>query len=406
MHRISSPSIRWICLAITGSIVLTALVLVLAWAQPAQANVEPAPPSQDDQPSNAYCLTCHVQSGLTQQLPSGEVLDVNIDPSIYGGSVHGQEGTACVECHTDIETYPHPERPEVQDLRDYVISYRDTCRECHAEQYELTLDSIHNEVFLAGNKNAPMCSDCHDPHAQGPVTQPDGTMTIAQRTQVSQTCASCHSVIYEEYISGVHGASLLEGNPDVPTCVDCHGVHNIPDPETTEFRLSSVNVCADCHTDGAIMSKYGLSTAVLDTYIDDFHGKTVVLFEPREEGQYPNTPVCFDCHGVHEIISVRDPEEGLAVKENLLASCQRCHPDATSNFPTSWLGHYVPDQQRYPLVYYVTLFYRIFVPSVLGIMAIFVVTDVARRVINRRKGTPTEAGPAAAPESDEEKSEE
>ena len=89
MHRISSPSIRWICLAIAGSIVLTALVLVLAWAQPAQANVEPAPPSQDDQPSNAYCLTCHVQYGLTQQLPSGEVLDVNIDPSIYGGSVHG-----------------------------------------------------------------------------------------------------------------------------------------------------------------------------------------------------------------------------------------------------------------------------------------------------------------------------
>ena len=401
MHRIPPSPIRWISLAIAGGIALAALVLVFAWPQPAQAGQGPAHLSQDGQPNNAYCLTCHFQPGLTHELPSGDLLDANIDPAIYGGSVHGQAGTACVDCHTDINTYPHPERPGVEDVRDYVISYRDTCRECHEDQYDQTLDSIHYEVFLAGNKNAPMCSDCHDPHAQGELSQPDGTMNITQRMQVSQTCASCHSLIYEEYISGIHGASLLDGNPDVPTCIDCHGVHDIPDPETIQFRLSSVNVCADCHTDATIMSQYGLSTAVLDTYIDDFHGKTITLFETQELGQFPNTPVCFDCHGVHEIISVRDPEEGLAVKENLLASCQRCHPDATADFPTSWLGHYVPDRARFPLVYYVTLFYRIFVPSVLGIMAIFVVTDVARRVINRRKGLPTEEGPVAAPEPDE-----
>ncbi|HZW02653.1 MAG TPA: cytochrome c3 family protein [Anaerolineaceae bacterium] len=400
MHRSSPSPLRWISLVVAGGIALAALVLLFVRPDPAQAGPGSSPLPQDGPPTNAYCLTCHYQPGLTEELPSGELLDANIDPALYGGSVHGQQGIACVQCHTDIQTYPHPEKTGVQDRRDYTISYRESCRTCHADQYDQTLDSIHNEVFLAGNKNAPMCSDCHNPHAQGELTQPDGTMNVDQKNQVSQTCASCHSQIYEEYIGGIHGSSLLEGNPDVPTCVDCHGVHNIPDPETAEFRLSSVNVCADCHTDETRMAQYDLSTAVLDTYIDDFHGKTVVLFEAQETGQFPNTPVCFDCHGVHGIVSVKDPDEGLAVKENLLSTCQRCHPDATSNFPTSWLGHYVPDQQRFPLVYYVTLFYRIFVPTVLGVMAVFVVTDIARRVINRRKGIPTKEGPVAAPDTD------
>ena len=43
------------------------------------------------------------------------------------------------------------------------------------------------------------------------------------------------------------------------------------------------------------------------------------------------------------------------------------------------MSHYIATPERNPLVYYVDLFYRIFVPTVLGGMAVFVITDIARK---------------------------
>ncbi|HBA92864.1 MAG TPA: hypothetical protein DCZ08_14370 [Anaerolineaceae bacterium] len=133
------------------------------------------------------------------------------------------------------------------------------------------------------------------------------------------------------------------------------------------------------------MDKYGLSTQVMETYIADFHGTTVTLFEKVDPDQQTNMPVCFDCHGVHDIRRADDPEKGLQVKENLLSTCQRCHPDATSNFPDSWLSHYIPSPEHAPLVYYVGLVYKILIPLVLGAMALFILTDIYRKVSRKRK---------------------
>ena len=72
-------------------------------------------------------------------------------------------------------------------------------------------------------------------------------------------------------------------------------------------------------------------------------------------------------------------------KENLLIKCQRCHPDATINFPDSWMSHYDASPENFPLVYYVNLFYKILIPSVLGGMGFYVLTDIYRRFIARKK---------------------
>ena len=82
------------------------------------------------------------------------------------------------------------------------------------------------------------------------------------------------------------------------------------------------------------------------------------------------------------------------IQQNLLATCRRCHPDATVNFPAAWLGHYPPDPIHTPLVYYVNLFYRFFIPAVIGGMALFVATDAYRllRRRQRRKARPPAAG--------------
>jgi hypothetical protein len=182
-----------------------------------------------------------------------------------------------------------------------------------------------------------------------------------------------------------------ESNPDVPTCIDCHGVHNIGDPTTTRFRLASPKMCADCHTDPRRMAKYGLSTQVLKTYVADFHGSTVTLFRKQHPDQQTNKPVCFDCHGVHNIPHTHDPEKGLRVKANLLTTCRKCHPQATTNFPDAWLSHYIPTPQRNPLVYWTGHFYRFLIPAVVGGMLLFVFTDFGRRRIDRRRERSREA---------------
>jgi RecJ-like exonuclease len=187
-----------------------------------------------------------------------------------------------------------------------------------------------------------------------------------------------------QYKQSVHGKAVFEeSNPDTPACDECHGIHNISQASTVQFRLNSPEMCANCHTNETIMAKYGISTQVMNTYVADFHGTTITLFEKTNQAVETNKPVCYDCHGVHNILAVDDPQKGLQVKENMLVACQRCHPDASENFAASWMSHYIPDPQRTPIVFYVDLFYKLFVPGVLGGMAVLVVADIYGRFRNR-----------------------
>lgn len=342
-----------------------------------------SPPVQID---NNSCLFCHSDQDLSVQLESGETLDLTIDPGAFENSTHGSSGLACVTCHSNIETFPHPERTS-DSIREFKLDYYTICRDCHEEQFDLTLDSVHQRALAAGNNNAAVCTDCHNPHTQQRLTNENtGELLDYARLHIPETCARCHSAIYDTYKESVHGSALTQqGNLDVPTCIDCHGVHNIQSPNTATFRNSTPFLCAECHTNNALMHKYGLSTDVLNTYVADFHGTTVVLFDKSFPDQPTNKPVCTDCHGVHDISRADDPNKGLQTRENLLARCQQCHPDATTNFPDSWMSHYIPSPEKYPIVYYVNLFYKFFIPAVLGPMILLVVMDFSRAMINRFK---------------------
>jgi hypothetical protein len=352
---------------------------------------EAAAQLQGDQPTDEACLACHQQEGMTAQI-GGESVPITIDSGAFDASVHGTENVACVDCHTNITGFPHPQ-VVAGSWRDFSLQMYPTCQQCHVEQYAKTLDSVHQRAFAAGNKNAAVCTDCHNPHTQARLTDKNtGQLLADARVAIPQTCAKCHSTIYETYRQSVHGAALTEeGNQDVPTCIDCHGVHNIEDPTTNSFRNSTPYLCAKCHTDEARMQKYGISTNVLNTYVADFHGTTVKMFEENYPDQPTNKPVCTDCHGVHDILKPDDPNAGIAFKKNLLGKCQQCHPNATTaTFTDAWLSHYEPSPLVFPLVYFVNLFYKIFIPAVLGGMILFVLTDIYRRFLVRR--TPAAEG--------------
>lgn len=361
---------------------LVLMVLVLAMLSVSSAGA--APSSQEV--TNDTCLSCHSNESMVKTFPSGEELSLYIDGSKFQVAVHGQEELACVDCHQAMAQIPHPEFA-VQTVRDAKFELYTVCKECHLEQFTNALDSVHGRALAGGNVNAAICTDCHNPHTQTRITDKDtGKLLLGARLVIPQTCARCHNAIYDTYKESVHGAALTEeGNQYVPTCIDCHGVHNIEDPTTAQFRNDTPLLCARCHTNEVIMRQYGISTNVLNTYVSDFHGTTVTLFEKTDPNLPTNKPVCTDCHGVHDIKKVDDPAAGIALKENLLVKCQRCHPDATANFPDSWMSHYIASPQNFPLVYYVNLFYKIMIPGVLGGMALYVMTDIYRRFIARKK---------------------
>lgn len=344
------------------------------------AAVVSVPPVQID---NESCFFCHSNENLNIQFQSGDVLSLAINPDLFAKSTHGSNGLTCVTCHVDIKSFPHPERNS-ESYREFKMDYYTICRDCHEEQFNLTLDSVHQRELAAGNNEAAVCTDCHNPHTQQYLTNDSGELLDYARLHIPETCSQCHSAIYETYKGSVHGAALTQqGNLDVPTCINCHGVHNIQSPNTVTFRNTTPFLCAECHTNNALMHKYGISTDVLNTYVADFHGTTVVLFDKTFPDQPTNKPVCTDCHGVHDIAFADDPNKGLQTRENLLVRCQQCHPDATANFPDSWMSHYIPSPEKYPIVYYVNLFYKFFIPAVLAPMALLVVMDFGRMMINR-----------------------
>lgn len=334
--------------------------------------------------ANETCLACHSQPGMQTTLPSGETLYLTVDPKVYDNSVHGARGQACIDCHPDVDLAAHPKGEAawqelgVSTWRDLSLKlYRAACINCHPDPYGANLDGVHLKALAGGNTNAAICTDCHGTHNIGVPDQP--------RSRSSQMCERCHSQIFDLYKQSIHGSALIgEGNPDVPSCTDCHQVHRVEGPLDGRFHLFSPQICAECHADAELMAKYGISTEVFETYVADFHGTTVVLFEKLAPDQETNKPVCIDCHGVHDMRQVDDPESTV-IKENLLTTCRKCHPDATANFPTSWIGHYPPSPTISPLVYFVRLFYTIFIPAVLGVMVVFVGSGAARRIVNRRK---------------------
>ncbi len=346
-------------------VALVPLVLLLL-ADPVVAATPQADPSE-------MCLGCHGDQTMTTKLPSGETLSLYVDQQAFARSVHGDK-LGCVECHGEMTDVPHPAKP-FKTLQQLKMAYYEQCKRCHFANYTKSLDSVHFARLAKGDIRAPVCVDCHTAHA---ITRPD-----VPRSRISQTCARCHQKISEAYAKSVHGRALLEdGNRDVPVCTDCHRSHNISDPKTRAFLLSTPELCGSCHTDERIMKKYGLSTGVLTSYLSDFHGMTAALHKSQHAKPTGLTALCIDCHGIHDITKVRDPKSPV-MQANLVETCRQCHPDASEKFPAAWLSHYEPSWKKAPLVYAVTVFYKIFIPFVIGGLVLQILLHLWRVVVNR-----------------------
>ena len=351
------------------------------------------------------CLMCHFDPDFSGRLGDRTSISLYIDPAIYYRSVHADAGLECLACHDQQKSYPHQTSNQVScqdchedldatqdavyrpisvelnypDSRAITLALNENCRSCHEDNFAKSVDSAHARVSDAGNRYAPVCVDCHGSHD---VTPPD-----APRRKISETCSSCHLAVYTTYQTSIHGASLeADSNPDVPSCVDCHGVHNIHGPRDVDFHNDMIGVCGGCHADEKRMEKYGISTSVFDTYLDDFHGRTVNFFRSTSENTPSSKATCFDCHGIHNIRPADDPASSV-YPENLQATCQQCHADAGITFPQAWLSHYIPTWEATPALFAVDYIYSYMVPGLVGGFMVYIALDARRRIAHRRRTT-------------------
>jgi predicted CXXCH cytochrome family protein len=375
----------------------------LLWVEQARQPTLPEQNIPSSSDPNEDCLMCHSDPDFKGSFQDGELISLYVDNGEYEQSVHEPAGLNCVACHTDISRYPHHVEEQVTcihchpqegggptdtayktlrvelpfaDYREMTLTINEECRSCHKEEFEIAGDSVHVRVFERGNREAPVCIDCHGSH--------DIVSPGKPRARISHICGTCHRAVYSTYRSSIHGKALEDStsNPDVPVCTDCHGTHSIPSPFTAIFRTESPQMCAGCHANKLLMAKYGLSSQVFKTYVADFHGTTLQLSESKS-GLSPRQAVCYDCHGIHDIRRIDDPKTGIGLKENLLEICRQCHPDVTSNFPDAWLSHYEPSPKEAASVYYIERFFTILTASVILALMGHIVLDFSRLVVKK-----------------------
>jgi predicted CXXCH cytochrome family protein len=319
------------------------------------------------------CLGCHTDPKETFTLASGEKLVLGIDQEAFARSVHG-ENLRCTDCHSDKASDHATGTLKFKTRRDVTRAYYEQCKGCHFANYTKTLDGVHYAVMSKGNDKAALCVDCHGAHDISRPGQP--------RTRTSAMCSRCHEREAAIYQGSVHGRASA-ANPDVPVCTDCHRAHDTTDPRDGALAMRTPDLCGRCHGDAALMKKYGLSTAVIETYLNDFHGMSATLQRGQKKADGKRlAAVCTDCHGVHDIQKASDPKSTV-MAANLQKTCAKCHAGASATFQKAWLSHYTPSMEKAPLVWLVQLFYRLMIPFMVGGLVLQIALHLWRVVVNR-----------------------
>jgi uncharacterized protein with PIN domain len=265
----------------------------------------------------------------------------------YAQSQHGKllikgesNAPSCKECHGTHGTLGRLQSSSPT----FATNVPNLCARCHREgeraavryqgpQHQIIesyTESIHGKGLLkSGLTVTATCTGCHTAHGVLPRTDPASSVN---RANVPATCGRCHHGIQEEFERSIHHALLGKTNKELPVCNDCHSAHTIKRADADGFKLDIMQKCGRCHGE------------IAKTYFDTYHGKVSQL-------GYTKTAKCYDCHGAHDIQRVADPRSHLS-RENVVETCQKCHPGATRRF-AGYLSHATHhDPQKYPWLYW------------------------------------------------------
>ena len=127
------------------------------------------------------------------------------------------EVSACIQCHTSESMDPALQQV-VQDWR----------------------ESWHA-------KNSVSCHDCHGgapEDASISMSHQRGFKGTPEDIEIPEFCGTCHIGIMDNYLKSGHGKTFLK-SADGPSCVTCHGSHNI---QQASMDIINEQLCSQCHT--------------------------------------------------------------------------------------------------------------------------------------------------------------
>jgi len=297
----------------------------------------------------------------------------------------GFEGApTCTDCHGEHGIH------QITDLRSPVARANEieVCEDCHLDSPEVARrmthsvefvaayeKSIHGKLFVEGNTDVAICSDCHTAHGEKKASDPTSTVNTFN---IPETCGNCHADVEHTYSQSIHGKALAEGVQDAPSCVDCHGEHKIIEPSSPESPVSplkvSQDVCGPCHQNVKMSEKFGLPTDRYKTYSASFHG-LAVKFGKKEAAN------CASCHGYHDVLPSSDPDSKTN-PGNLPTTCGQCHPGANENFARGEI-HMIRSPQGEKISYWISRFYIILIIVTISTMAFHNIIDWIRKTIIR-----------------------
>jgi cytochrome b subunit of formate dehydrogenase len=222
-----------------------------------------------------------------------------VDPSPGGTALNPSGNDQCLTCHGQKGTNGYIDADGKQ-----VSMYIDV----DGQRKSIYVDAAK---YAASRHGKLACISCHI--GFNPGMHPPGVTEDWLQTAKLEACGDCHAKEFLMYEGSFHGElSLSQKDSKAPLCADCHDAHNILSPGTPEFRAGVAGLCTKCHG-----GREG-------TYLDSYHGKAYLLGDKQ-------TAVCTDCHLGHRIVPRSDPSSSVA-KQNLGATCGRCHPGANENF--------------------------------------------------------------------------
>jgi len=300
------------------------------------------------------CSQCHSEVNASRVRPC-ETITHKVDCTAcheaigqeYARSTHGQlhaqdnpNAPFCKDCHG---THHVLGKRNPESLT-FATNVPDLCAKCHREGQKAAVlytgkeheiiprytESIHGKGLLkSGLTVTATCTSCHTAHHELPASDPESTVNPRN---VPATCGACHHGIEEQFVQSVHSAVITKTGQPLPVCNDCHSAHSIRRTDLDGFKLDIMNTCGHCHAE------------IAKTYFETYHGKVSRL-------GYTKTAKCYDCHGSHDILKVTDPHSHLS-RANVVATCRKCHSDATRRF-AGYLTHATHhDPKKYPFLFW------------------------------------------------------
>ena len=184
---------------------------------------------------------------------------------------------------------------------------------------------------LKGSVHAGVaCVSCHT----GAKELPHGAK------QESPTCDTpgCHGKEASGYVQGAHAMARAKGDVNAPTCVTCHGGHDVlakTNPKSRTYPINVVKVCGDCHAahvEKPAADGKPTTTRVAD-YLGSVHGKGV------SDSGLVVSATCASCHGAHEVRPAKDPLSKVS-RAKVPETCgqTKCHERITPMYETSIHG--------------------------------------------------------------------